>query len=296
MGKKHAFLIIAHKQPLLLRRIVKRLQSKDHYFFIHIDKNNKDFDSFRSGLSDIDNIVFIERLNVFHGGISLVDCELALLRSASNYNVHIDYFHLISGQDYPLVSNDVFDAFFEDSSRSYMYYDSDVDSQKWQNTKYHTRVNLWYLNKTNSFFAKCARKLKVPQVLGRVFPRKKIPNLTGGWQWFSWERTVATFVLNYVAENADYYKRYENTYLIDELFFHTILNKRFDELNIDKSNSLRYVSWRANRPILEKHRPYILNELDFDVVSNSGAFFCRKIQLPESEKLLDLIDQNLETV
>lgn len=295
MGKNHAFLVIAHKQPLLVKRIVERLQSNNHYFFIHIDKNNKEFDAFKSALNAIDNVVFIERMEVYHGGISLVDCELELLKSSFDFDVKIDYYHLISGQDYPLVSNNVFDAFFESNEKSYMLFDSDSDSQKWQSSKYHTRVNLWYLNTTNSSLAKCARKLRIPQLLGILVPRKKIPNLTGGWQWFSWHRSVVDYVLKYVNENADYYKRFNHTYLIDELFFHTILNNKFDKLKIEKNNSLRYVSWKPNRPILEKHRPYILSELDFDLVSNSDAFFCRKIQLPESEKLLDLIDQNLSS-
>ena len=39
-------------------------------------------------------------------------------------------------------------------------------------------------------------------------------------------------------------------------------------------------------------RPYILNEEDFLDIINSQAFFCRKVDLQESKKLLDLIDQN----
>ena len=51
-----------------------------------------------------------ENMEVAHGGYSQIDCTLRLLRKA--YDAGMDYFHLISGQDYPCRSNEEFDAFF----------------------------------------------------------------------------------------------------------------------------------------------------------------------------------------
>ena len=55
----HCFLIIAHNNPLLLKRIVCKLQDNNHFFFIHIDKkvNIKPFIECLYGLK---NIIFIE--------------------------------------------------------------------------------------------------------------------------------------------------------------------------------------------------------------------------------------------
>ena len=40
----------------------------------------------------------------------------------------------------------------------------------------------------------------------------------------------------------------------------------------------------------DPHRPYILTEMDYDLVVNSKAFFCRKVDEKISAKLLDMID------
>ena len=34
----HAFLIIAHDSPELLRRIIDNLRAPNHFFFVHLDK------------------------------------------------------------------------------------------------------------------------------------------------------------------------------------------------------------------------------------------------------------------
>jgi len=39
--KNHAFLILAHRQPALLGRIVRILAEENHYFFIFIDEKSR---------------------------------------------------------------------------------------------------------------------------------------------------------------------------------------------------------------------------------------------------------------
>lgn len=34
----HAFLIMAHREPKLVKRIVSQLIDNNHFFFIHVDK------------------------------------------------------------------------------------------------------------------------------------------------------------------------------------------------------------------------------------------------------------------
>ena len=62
-------------------------------------------------------------------------------------------------------------------------------------------------------------------------------------------------------------------------------------MKIDGRKPLRYVSWNPTHPVKDKYRPYTLDERDFPYIIQSQAFFCRKVDLPISGKLLDMIDE-----
>ncbi|WP_241647890.1 beta-1,6-N-acetylglucosaminyltransferase, partial [Rosenbergiella metrosideri] len=68
-----------------------------------------------------------------------------LLEKAYDSNINFDYFHLISGQDYPLTDNASFDNFFEFNDNSFMQFDKDSEMKIWRKTKYNERVNYFYL-------------------------------------------------------------------------------------------------------------------------------------------------------
>ncbi len=72
--KQHAFLVLAHKQPLLLQRILKHLSNDNHYFFVHIDAKNTHFEEFKEALKNIPHLALLSnKYKVYHAGISIVD-------------------------------------------------------------------------------------------------------------------------------------------------------------------------------------------------------------------------------
>ena len=119
----HAFLIIAHDSPELLKRIINNVKVPNHYVFIHLDKNA---DQQRFNMIQEERVTFIDNIYVTHGGFSLIMAEIMLMKAALKSDVNFDYFHLISGHDYLCRSMSEFDSFFElNNGRSYMHYDSD---------------------------------------------------------------------------------------------------------------------------------------------------------------------------
>ena len=122
--KNHAFLFTTHKQPDLLARTLRILTQDNHYFFIHVDAKTTDFNSFREATAGIMNVTFVERIPMYHCGISHLYCDMNLLRQVMSSKVHFDYIHKLSGQDYPLRSNQQFDDFFEHTDHSFMYFDA----------------------------------------------------------------------------------------------------------------------------------------------------------------------------
>ena len=291
--KNHAFLIKAHKEPELVARIIKILAKENHFFFLHIDAKTKNFYDFVRAVDGINNIIFLQpRISVHHACVSMLECNLRLFREAFSFNKKIDYFHLISGQDYPLRSNEVFDSFFENNDKSYMGLDTIEFRNACMPIKYSGRVNYWWLNKKSLISKIYNHSLMKP--ISYIFRRDEIPDLWGGWEWCSLTYPVVKFILEQTEKNPQFLSRFNHTSCSDELYIPTIAHKYKNELNIEDRTPLRYVSWipKSRKNVPEKKRPYILNEEDYYDIINSQAFFCRKIDSQASKKLLDLIDQN----
>lgn len=294
--KNHAFLILAHKQPKLLARALSALSASNHHFFINVDGKSNNYDEFVEliGKSNIPNVHFLEkRIKCYWGGISLVDAEIELLKAAKDYSVHFDYYHLISGQDYPLRNNEQFDAFFEDTDDSFMCYDyeKNINKERWK-ARLKRKTCQFYPNESRPLWKMAFIGIFLYNPIGKWLfgGRKPIPNLASGWQWFSWSAIVVDYVLQYLETNPRYYRRFDHTGSPDEIFFNTLLYPQIDKLKIRKHFPLRYISWATYRPIDTPKRPYNLNEQDYERVINSAAFFCRKVDEVESKTFLDMVD------
>ena len=297
---KHAFLITAHAYFEQLEDIISLLTSPNHYFFVNIDRKSirggQFIDSCKKKFCNVCFLEGKERMAVAHGGYTQIECTLRLLQKA--YDMGCDYFHLISGQDYPCRSNKEFDDFFEmNKGKSYMLIDSEGYRNQCMAKKYPLRVMPWYICDTPY------REIKFVDFWVRAFNkvskhfcfRKPIPNLWGSWNWFSWHRKVAEYVIREEIENPDFFRRFHHTYCGDELIFSTLFHTHEKELNIDGSNSLRYINWEKkaegrNHP----GSPLVLNEEEYDEIMESGAFFCRKVHPEISKKLIEKLRANIK--
>lgn len=71
--------------------------------------------------------------------------------------------------------------------------------------------------------------------------------------------------------------------------FSTILNPVSEKYRIVRRNLLRYVQWYPIRP--HKSLPLVLNTNELKDIRESGALFCRKVELLESEALMEALDK-----
>lgn len=154
-------------------------------------------------------------------------------------------------------------------------------------------MNYWHFNDQHTVFYKIWRHSGLMALFSKICKRPMVTQLWGGWQWFSWNLDTLSYILQYIENNPLFLSRFNHTSCADELFFISIVHGKEALLHINGREPLRYVSWRPKRRsvVTEKHRPYILNEEDYEDVINSRAFFCRKIDIRESAKLLDMIDE-----
>ena len=183
-------------------------------------------------------------MEVAHGGYTQIECTLRLLHMA--YDMGCDYFHLISGQDYPCRPNREFDKFFEENAgRSYMQIEQPEYHEPCMVHKYPSRVQPWYIRDCPhrdiaivNFFVRAFNKISQ-----HFFIRKMIPGLWGSWNWFSWHRSLAEYVIREEKENPKFFQRFHHTSCADELIFSTMFHGHEQELNIDGTNALRYINW-----------------------------------------------------
>lgn len=285
MTEKHAFLIIAHQEDQTLRRLIDLLDDDRNDIFIHYDlKSGKPNSNFYK--TKHSNIYLYNEIDVQWGAFSLVEVELLLLKKSTEIMAY-RYYHLISGSDFLIKTNDYLHNFFdENSGKEFIRFESDTFN-------YPDRVHLnhflqekvgrakpsflYYLNKI---------QLRLQKLIG--YSRNKDIDFQKGTQWFS----ITDHLARYVLSKEDWiYKVFKNTLCSDEIYLQTIVHNSSFRNNLyhpfyDNSTSsiMRLIDW-------ERGTPYVFSDDDFDEIINSEMIFCRKINSLKSEKMYNyLID------
>ena len=123
------YLILAHKNPNQLYRMVKALHDKTSHFYIHIDAKSP-ISPFKECLQGLPVSFIDQREDCVWGDFSIVRATINLMEAAAKA-LPKGYFILMSGQDYPITSQKEINIFLE------QYNDSDfIDflplEQKWK--------------------------------------------------------------------------------------------------------------------------------------------------------------------
>ena len=108
---KHAFLILAHGSFDLLRLLISRLDDERNDIFVHIDRKVKalpELHTTRAGLYFTNS-----RVDVRWGDWSVVEAEYVLFEEAVAKGPY-RYYHLLSGVDLPVKSQDYIHAFCDE--------------------------------------------------------------------------------------------------------------------------------------------------------------------------------------
>lgn len=289
--EQHAFIIPAHHQPQLLARILKVLEAPNHYFFIHINEKSGDLTPFVEATKDIGNVHFVDRIKIYHGDISQIYATLIMMKAVVDSGIQFSYVHQITGQDYPLRSNVQFDAFFHGKRESYFFFDNIKKYSKKVLKKQHNRVYYFRPQLQDCKFLKILYYgLNIQRFVHLFVKRDEIKNFATGSDWFSIHISVVKFILDYNQKHPEFLGRFVSTSSPSEIYYHSLLSPYISKFHIHTDQPLRYISFVPHRAVKTKYRPFLLNEQDYEYVIDSAAFFCRKVDLYESAKLMDMID------
>lgn len=285
---KHAYLLIVHEYNEILEKLLKSLDDKRNDIFIHVDKKTKDF-SFEKANSilKISKVYFIDRISVYWGGYSQIKVEKELLKNAlqrGNYR----YFHLLSGADLPLKSQDEIHQFFIKNDGKEFISIHDVEF------KDYFRINYYFIEKimarrekilANILLRKCHNfLLKIQKMF--LIKRNKNYNFYKGSNWFSITNEFAKYVIDNEKEIEE---RYKYTFCADEIFLQSlIMNSKFKD-NIYKflnekntEAAMRYIDW-------ERGAPYTFKEEDYNLLINSEMLFARKFSEKVDREIIEMI-------
>lgn len=219
---------------------------------------------------------------------------MELLKKALSQTSSCNYFHLISGVDIPIRKKEEFDSFFTNDNISYLGL---VSPQNAQSSK--GRFAIYYLRNILNY-----RGNKFSKKLNDLWENIQFHILNLGIKirpelnytiykesnWWSLNRDVASYIIDFCQENSDYLKRFRYTNCCDEVFFHVIImNSKYKNKIID--NNLRYVDWNPRYD--NESLPRTLTEEDWEHIKNSNALFCRKIDSHLSKGLIECIKKEL---
>ena len=283
--KKHAYLIMAHTQPELLKKLLQMLDNERNDIYLHIDSKAKDYplDEVAAVLQK-SKCIFTERTDVKWGSYSQIHCEMVLLKEA--VKTEHAYYHLLSGMDLPIKSQEQIFAFFE-KYNGLEFVDEDgatISEAALSRVKY-----------THKFYGKAgsvkdilgALSVKGQKLLG-VDKTQKYGNIIfqKGRNWFSITHGLAKLVV----EKEDWIQEvFGQSVCGDELFLQTVARNSEYAEKICNPNTMpevpdtRYIDWKRG----SNNNPYVFREDDFEELKNALGLFARKFDLNVDKKIVE---------
>jgi hypothetical protein len=228
-----------------------------------------------------------KRHRIVWGGYSITECYIDGMKEVMDHAPY-DYVILMSGQDYPLRTNEEFHRYLKDN-KGFSIMGGEAQTPKsnwWFYAK--DRYRFYHLNDYHFFGKKFIHKASK-----RLLPNRKF--LYPGYQLFGGPGATfcaltgqaASYLVRFMEGNHKARRYAKLTHASDEFWFQTLLmNSPLKDKVIN--DLIWYIDWGG----VSKH-PRILTVLDYPALVNSGKFFARKFDMYEDERVLDMLDHHL---
>ena len=276
---KLAHLILAHKDPKLLERLVKTLQHDNADIFIQLDKK-ADLADFKY-IENIGSTRFItNRVNIGWCCYSTIEATLKGFEQILSLKNDYSHINLISGQDYPLKPVEVIQQhFFSNPDTTFIHIASIADNE-WDDGKAR-------FTKYSFGDFKIQGKYQLQAIANAILPLRKLPaglKPYGRSQWLTITPACAQYVIDYLKSNPHVKRYFKTVWAVDEVFFQTILaNSLYKDTLVN--NNLRYIELDAGK------RPINYTMADADKLTATEALFARKFDKGVSADILDYLDK-----
>ena len=305
-----AYLISAHTDAPQLHRLVEALQPNAH-FFIHIDKKS-DISPFVA-LLNRENVHFMEkRVDVRWGTILEVDYQMLLIKAALDFPLHFDRLMTLSGLDYPLWNNTRIDHYFQQMEGREILsgFDLATPGVPDENTIIYRLPRPFFAipflsNQRNQQLSIMGRKIRtalgsqLPKTLGEKLKLRKPLILPNGWHlykgaaWWAISEELGRYV----------YETYKNLPELRRYFTDSFGQAE----TVVQTIAFNSAKWKQKCILFEHQYPglvaltplhfiiyagaiRIMTDIDYQMLSDSGKMFTRKLMSGKSEGLIQLLE------
>lgn len=288
---RHAYCIIAHTDAYCLRKLINCLDDKRNDIFILFDKKSDLFESDFSTLhSKITIIPKDESIDIRWGAFSQIEAEFKILNTAKESGKY-EYYHLISGQDLPLKSQNYIHSFFKAlPPGTNLIGFKDYSSNDKRNilkrvVPYHFfRNNLRPHNKLSRFLYRSIEEISshTQRILGLRI--NKNVEYRKGCNWVS----ITDNFVSYLIENYKFTKEILGKAIIcDELYIQTMVwNSKYRDTvynyKDEYTGCMRDIDW-------DRGNPYTWKTEDFEHLKNSDRLFARKFSSTIDKNIINQI-------
>ncbi len=258
---KIAFLVLAHDRPSHLGRLLNAICDEDCRAFVHIDAKS---DITQFSLPPGANAQFTtRRIPVYWGEYSQVEAILHLIEEARFCeDIEFDYFVLLSGAYYPLVSLQRVKSYFEAAQNQIF-----IDTEKMPTETKPLKRMRYFVPSRDMPLRRKLFELSPPflrTLVRRPYEKRLGPFVPhAGGTWWALPTRAIEHVTDVVKAHPEMVNFFKNTICPDEMFFQTILCSWCDIGQINPS--LTYTDWSAGG-----NNPATIGQRHIDILKTDG--------------------------
>ncbi|MDO5987938.1 beta-1,6-N-acetylglucosaminyltransferase [Flavivirga amylovorans] len=292
---KQAILITAYKNFKHLVDIIDFFD-ESFEFYIHVDKKSKVLKSDFEKIGARKNVKILSRkYRVNWGGLNHLKSSLFLASKALEEPAN-QYFHLISGQDFPIKNITQFKKTTNGSNlKDYLEY-FEIPTKHWANEnggldriQYYHLFDMLDAKKHIKWIWRFVRLQKKFHFKRSI--KDETPKLYGGSTWWSLSRKTLQYVIYYTNNSPYLINRLKYTFCPEEIYFQTIIMNSNASKKVVNDN-LRYIDWESTRIDKYSISPAVLSSSDFEKIKASKKLFARKFDSPTSDSLKAMLLKN----
>ena len=241
---------------------------------VEVNVSDFDFSYFKTVCKKARVFFTKKRINVRWGTQSQVRTELLLYESAFS-NGPYQYYHLLSGVDLPLKTQDEIHAFFSGKQCEYIYNKTELsnyDIARVANYHFFIGSKKRLTNTINIYLARVQGMLNINRIKHLDFPIRR------GHNWCDLTNRAVQLLIQ---KKRQILKITKFSICADEVYKQTFLQNQ--GLMIE-NDDLRLVDW-VRSP--NGNNPHVFTIDDWDMLSNSNKLFARKFDTAVDKEVVD---------
>jgi Core-2/I-Branching enzyme len=272
-----AHLILAHKHPKQVERLIRLMEHPQFYFFIHTDAK-ANLDDFIY-LQELPRTSFIKnRTKIYWAGYGTIQATLNGFDEI--IPLEFDYINVISGQDLPLKKPEfIYNYLMEHKGTQFMTCES-IETQ-WTDAQYRVK-GYHFIN------WRIPGKFRLSKLATKLLPPRKFPldfEIVGKANWFTVTNDAAIYMVSFLQKNPAVVRYFKYCWGADEFIFASILYNSHYKPSI--KDNLVYVDWQGQT---EGH-PRILTIRDKEALQQTEKLFARKFDIATDGKIISEVER-----